>query len=220
MRIIPALFLQNGKVVSLYKGTDNPQKKVYSKLPVTYAESFHVDNAKTLFVIDLDGDQRERLKELKAAFPGELWWAGEVRTLEAIDWLLANGADRIVLGQGAEPIFEAALAKHGPEKLIAGIQAFHYTLVPDLSVKRVEQGFQDIFVKDMNAEGTLFQPNFDLMEKCVYFSKANIYASGGISKEQDIRLLGHAGVKGVVIGRALYEHQLNLASLVRHFESA
>ena len=79
-------------------------------------------------------------------------------------------------------------------------------------------GFEDILLKDLNAEGTLFQPNFDLMEKCAYFSKKNIYASGGIATEQHLELLKRAGVKGVLIGRALYEHQLDLVKLLTRYQ--
>lgn len=219
MRIIPNLFLEHGRAVSLYKGTDNDAKKVYAKAPRSYVEQFGKQGAQTLFIVDLNGTERERLPEFRAVFEGELWWAGHVRDLDTIDWLLKHGADRVVLGESAEGIFEAALARFGPEKLLAGIQAFHYQEVPELCERYVALGFKELVVKDMNAEGTLFHPNFDLMEKCVYFSKAKIYASGGVALANDIRLLKQAGVEGVMIGRALYENEVSLKELMGEFES-
>ncbi len=218
MRIIPNLFLEHGKAVSLYKGTDNEEKKIYPKAPRSYVEWFEKQGAKTLFIVDLSGTERERLPELRAVFSGELWWAGHVRDIQSIQWLLDKGANRIVLGEHAEPIFTEALSLFGPEKLLAGIQAKHYDEVPNQAEKYAQMGFKDLVVKDMNAEGTLFHPNYDLMEKCAYFSKAKIYASGGVANTNDIHLLGHAGVKGVIIGRAFYENELNLTALQDYFE--
>ncbi len=218
MRIIPNLFLDGKHAVSLYRGTENDQKKIYPKAPKSYAAHFAEQGADALFVVDLKGTERARLPELKAAFEGELWWAGQVRDLEALEWLFANGADRVVLGQGAEAIFPAALEKFSPDKLLAGLQVSHYDEAPAVCERYVKMGFKDIVVKDMNAEGTLFHPNFDLIEKCRYFSGAHIYASGGISEEHHVKLLQDAGAAGVLIGRAFFERRLNLAGLKARFE--
>lgn len=220
MRIIPNLFLQKGHAVSLYKGTDNSEKKTYPRAPKNYAQWFQSQGAKTLFVVDLDGNQKDRAAELREVFKGELWWAGHVRDLATLEELFAAGINRVVLGQNAEPIFSEALALHGPQKLLAGIQAFHYDEIPSLCEKLKGIGFTDLVVKDMNAEGTLFHPNFDLMEKAKYFSGANIFASGGVAHENDIRLLAQADVTGVIIGRAFYENELNVEALLRDFEGA
>jgi phosphoribosylformimino-5-aminoimidazole carboxamide ribotide isomerase len=218
MRIIPNLFLDGKHVVSLYRGTENDQKKIYPKAPKSYAGHFAEQGADALFVVDLKGTERARLPELKEAFQGELWWAGQVRDLETLDWLFANGADRVVLGQGAESIFAPALEKFGPEKLLAGLQVFHYDEAPADCERYVKMGFKGIVVKDMNAEGTLFHPNFDLIEKCRYFSGAHIYASGGISEEHHVKLLQDAGAAGALIGRAFFERRLNLGELKARFE--
>ena len=107
---------------------------------------------------------------------------------------------------------------YGSKRLIAGIRAFSNEGIPELCENRVALGFSEIIVKDMNADGTLFHPNFDLMEKCVYFSKAEVFASGGIGEENDLTLLKQAGVTGVIIARALYEQNLNLSELIHRFE--
>ena len=70
----------------------------------------------------------------------------------------------------------------------------------------------------MEADGALFHPNFDQVEKAAYFSKAKIYSSGGISEIQDLEIMKVAKVEGVIIARALYENRLNLSELIRRFE--
>ncbi|MBT5516628.1 hypothetical protein HOH67_03875 [Candidatus Peregrinibacteria bacterium] len=219
MRIIPAIFIQNGKLVSLYKGNENAEKKIYAKSPKTYVEFFAKEGAKTMFIVDLDGDQEARLPEFRELFTGELWWAGQVRDTEKIQRLLTNGADRIVLGQSASEIYQDAIAKFGKEKLLAGLMLKHYEDAPELCDQLGSTGFDEILVKDLNAEGTLFQPNFDLMEKCVYFSKKTIYASGGIATKNHIKLLKRAGVSGIIIARALYEGDLKMSELLQEFQA-
>ncbi len=210
MKIIPTLYIQHGKVVSFYRGTDNPQKKIYPKAPKTVAHDFAKAGADTLFVVDPDGTERERLPELREQFEGSLWWAGQVRDMETVKWLLENGADRVVLGWSAKPIFAEALQTYGPGKILAGIQFQHYEEAPHFFEELATYNFEDILVKDLNREGTLFQPNFDLMEKAVYFTGKNIYASGGVCEPDHLILLEEAGVKGAMVARALYEHRLSL----------
>lgn len=219
MKIIATLYIQNGKVVSWYKGNDNELKKTYPKAPKSYASFFNKEKADALFVVDLDGDQEARLTEIKEAFDGEIWWAGQVRTLEKIQKLLDAGAHRIVLGQSAKDIYGEALSQFGPEKLIAGIKVKHHEEGADLCEKLSESAFTDILVKDLNSEGTLFHPNFDLFEKCVYFSGKNVYSSGGVSEESHVEWLERIGVKGVVIARALYESKLSISRLKQNFPS-
>lgn len=218
MRIIPTIFIQDGGLVSFYKGNDNAEKKTYPASPASYAKDF-ARHADTLLVVDLDGDQtQEWAPKIRANFQGELWWAGQVRSLEHVETLMNLGVNRVVLGQSAKPIHKEALEHYGPQKLIAGLKVHHYDQAPDLCEALGALGFEDILLKDLNAEGTMFHPNFDLMEKCVYFSQKNVYASGGVATEQHLELLKRAGVKGVLIGRALYEHQLDLGSLLDHYQ--
>jgi phosphoribosylformimino-5-aminoimidazole carboxamide ribotide isomerase len=214
MRFIPSIYLQKGKVVSFYKGNDNELKKRYPKAAKNYAKIFAEQGANTIFIVDFDGDQFDKLNEIREVFPGEIWWAGQVRDLETIELLISRGANRIVLGQSAQPIFTEALAKYGPEKLIAGVKVKHSEDGADVCEALATSGFTDVLVKDLNAEGTLFMPSFDIFEKCVYFSEMNVYASGGLSEDRHIELLDRMGVKGAVIGRALYENKLSLTHLL------
>ncbi len=220
MDVIPSLFLQNGKAVSLYKGRDGEQKKVYPKAPKNYVKAFAEQGAQKLFIVDFDANQQEHLPEFRAIFPGEIWWAGQVRDLPTLRKLFANGADRVVLGRSAEPIYQEALEEFGPRKLIVGIQVMLQEKITERLEELSNYSFETLLVKDLNAEGTLFQPSFDLMEKAVYFSEKEVYASGGISSDQDLPLLAQAGVKGVLIVRALYENQLSLADLLVRYQNA
>lgn len=219
MKIIPAIFLQNGHVVSLYKGNENDQKKVYPKSAKNYAELFAKKGAKVLQVIDLDGKNRDRIHEIREVFSGELWWGGHIRTMQELESLFADGASKIILGEGAAEIYSQALEKYGSEKLIAGIKFRNDPDAPDKCAELSAIGFTDIIVKDLEADGTLYHPNFDQIEKCALFSKARIYSSGGVAQYDHINYLKQANASGAVIGRALYENALDLKQLIERFES-
>lgn len=217
MRFIPSIYIQHGKVVSFYKGNDNDLKKRYPKSAKNYAKWFADQGADTLFLVDVDGDQWGRLDEIREVFPGEIWWAGKVRDIASIAALLERGANRIVLGQSARAIYSEAIKKFGPEKLIAGVKVKLSEQGSDECEYLAGTGFTDVLVKDINAEGTLFMPSFDIFEKCVYFSGMAVYASGGLSEFRHIELLKGIGVKGAVIGRAFYENKLNFVELQAYF---
>ncbi len=217
MKIIPAIFLQAGKAVSLYKGS-NDHKKVYSKSPKNYAAYFQKEGAKILEIVDLDQKNRAKLAELRSVFHGKIWWGGGVKTIAEIESLFNDGADVVILGTSAEKIHVEALQKFGPEKIFAGVKFRNDPEAPEKCTALVEKGFTQIIVKDMEADGALFHPNFDQVEKAAYFSKAKIYSSGGISEIQDLEIMKVAKVEGVIIARALYENRLNLSELIRRFE--
>ncbi len=219
MRLIPAIYIQNGRVVSLYKGKENQQKKTYAKSAKTYASLFQKQGAKTLFIVDLDGDQKNKLYEIRKVFHGELWWAGKLRSLEGIGEVIKRGADRVVLGRSAKDIYESALSKYGSDRLILGLKVQHRDEGPDLCEQYANSGFKDILIKDINAEGTLFLPSFDLYEKCVYFSGLSVYSSGGVSDLKHLQLLEKSGVKGAVVSRALFENELSLAKALSLYPS-
>lgn len=217
MKIIPAIFLESGKAVSLYKGSSE-HKKVYSKSPKNYAAYFQKEGAKILEVIDLDGKNREKLNEVREVFHGKIWWGGGVKTIAEVESLFNDGADVVILGQSASLIHEEALKTFGPDKIIAGVKFRNDPNAPEKCTELAEKGFTQIIVKDMESDGTLFHPNFDQVEKVAFFSKAKIYSSGGISEIQDIELMKLAKVEGVIIARGLYENRLNLSELIRRFE--
>lgn len=219
MKIIPAIFLQNGQVVSLYKGNENDQKKIYPKSAKNYAEIFAKKGASVLEVIDLDGKNRERIHEIREVFEGEIWWGGHIRTLEEIEALFADGASRVILGEGAAEIYAQALEKFGADKVIAGIKFRNDPDAPDKCAELSRIGFSDIIVKDLEADGTLYHPNFDQIEKCVLFSKAKIYSSGGVAQYDHINYLKQANASGAIVGRALYENALDLKQLIDRSES-
>jgi phosphoribosylformimino-5-aminoimidazole carboxamide ribonucleotide (ProFAR) isomerase len=55
-------------------------------------------------------------------------------------------------------------------------------------------------------------PNFDLLAKVSDQSGAVIIASGGVSDLSDLVKLRQMGIEGVIVGKALYEGELDLTA--------
>ncbi|MFA6528216.1 MAG: 1-(5-phosphoribosyl)-5-[(5-phosphoribosylamino)methylideneamino] imidazole-4-carboxamide isomerase [Candidatus Gracilibacteria bacterium] len=238
MKIIPNIYLLDGKCVSLYKGKESEQKRVYFKEPFHTARLFESEGAKTLQVTDLNASKTGSLyhlaviKKICGGVDAEVQLAGGIRTMEEIDKAFKLGVSRVVLGVSAIHVLKEAVAKYGSDKIVFGIKARQHKVDTDLTIdgkepeisalaKEVEKiGITQIIYKDLETEGTLYHPNFDEIEKLVNETEGRmaIYSSGGIADDYDIKLLKDAGAAGVIISRAFMEDVLDLRGLVERFE--
>ncbi len=198
------------------------------------ARYFDSQGVKKIQVIDLSGSlqggiQHARIiKSICHAVDAEVQIGGGIRTMEQVEKAFELGASRVILGVSSIYILKDALAKYGSDKIIMGIKSHDDIVdtdltiegktpeVTDLAVKFADAGVKTIIYKDMSTEGSLYHPNFDMVEKIIYAleGKADVYCSGGISDEYHIKLLVDTGAKGAIIGRALMENALDLGKLI------
>lgn len=155
---------------------------------------------------------------------------GGLRNLSAVEAAFAAGAARAVLGTAVldEPDwFKQAIAKYG-ERIVVGIDArngmvavkgwLETTTVPALElIERMKTlGVEEIIYTDIARDGMLTGPNLDALKE-VGQAGIKIVASGGVSSLDDIRnlrSLSSYGVYAVIIGKALYTNQIDLAEAV------
>jgi phosphoribosylformimino-5-aminoimidazole carboxamide ribotide isomerase len=84
----------------------------------------------------------------------------------------------------------------------------------DLVEEYMQSGLEYLTCTDISSDGMLAGPNFALYEKLKErFPTLKITASGGISSIEDLKKLKLIGVYGAIIGKALYEHKIQLADL-------
>jgi phosphoribosylformimino-5-aminoimidazole carboxamide ribotide isomerase len=78
----------------------------------------------------------------------------------------------------------------------------------------MNSGLEYLTCTDISSDGMLAGPNFSLYEKLrERFPSLKITASGGISSLDDLHKLKALGMHGAIIGKALYEHKIELADL-------
>ena len=61
-------------------------------------------------------------------------------------------------------------------------------------------------------------PNIDSLKELLKLSKLNIVAAGGVTTIEDVKklkALGKDGLKGMIIGKALYEDNIDLAEAIK-----
>lgn len=236
MLIIPAIDLIDGKCVRLQQG-DYQKKTVYSADPVQVAKGFAKAGAELLHIVDLDGarlgspQNLDVIKEIVQAVPIAIEFGGGLRDLAAVEAAFAAGVTRVVLGTAvlAEPDwFLEAIARYGDRVVVgidaregrvavAGWQETTNVMALDLVLRMKELGIKEIIYTDIARDGMLKGPNLEALKQLGQ-AQAKIVASGGTASLADIenlRQLSPYGVYAVIIGKALYTNQIDLAEAIR-----
>jgi phosphoribosylformimino-5-aminoimidazole carboxamide ribotide isomerase len=232
MIVIPAIDLRSGRCVRLFRG-DVDAETAYDEHPVEIAKRFEMDGARRLHVIDLDaareeGSNREVIREIcrNVAIPVQL--GGGIRTVDAIDDALEDGAARAILGTAAalDPGFVADSVGRFGDRLVVAL---------DVRDGRVmthgwrEDGppLQDaiealnganaprLLVTSIVRDGTMDGPDLDLYRRTLELTDRPVIASGGVRVADDVWALREIGVEAVVIGKAMYAGTLKMEEVVR-----
>lgn len=236
MEVIPAIDLMKGKVVRLFQG-DLKTAKTYDQLgdPVTIAKMWAKDGAKTIHIIDLDaalnlGNNIATISKIVEAVNLPIQVGGGIRKIETAKNLLNMGISRIILGALAfnEPHTLTALQKKfGNERLIVALDHQNGRVMVEgwktstrLGIEEALAKFLDLQIKtflvtSITQDGTLRGPDIDTLNKVCANPRVNIIAAGGISSLNDLIVLKQIGVKGVVVGKALYEGVFTLKEAIK-----
>ena len=200
MQLYPAIDLKDGNCVRLTQGLFE-QAKIYSHTPADMAKEWENQGATFLHLVDLDGalGVKRVIIGTKAAKNPE--FIGEV--------VEEFGTDCIVAGIDAK---DGKVAIEGWEKLSC-LSAL------DLCKKMKDFGVQHIVYTDISRDGMLTGPNVPATKELTRETGLDIIASGGVSSMEDLRRLYEEGIKGAIIGKALYEKRIDLLEAIRCFET-
>lgn len=237
MKIIPAIDLQNGEAVRLYKG-DYDKKTVYSKNPLEIAQKFERMGATDLHLVDLDGAKigqtrnLELVRKIKDETRLKIEIGGGIRDFDTVRMYLEQiGVERVILGTAAveNPDFlKELLIKYGPSKIIVGVDIregfvstsgwLEKTSLPYLSfLKKLERiGVKTTIITDISKDGTLTGPNFKLYDEISKESSLNVIISGGVKDNSDIQRTTRSDFYGIIVGKAYYEGKINLEKEFRN----
>ena len=233
--VLPAIDLRGGKVVRLQQG-DFGRETAFSDDPVGVARHFVDAGARWIHVVDLDGARSGEpahaalIQDIVAAVGDRaaIEVAGGLRTEAAVAAVLRSGAGRAVVGTAAlrDASFVGRLvATHGPDRIAValdvrgGLALGHgwrdgATGIPaeDALTELTAQGVSIFEVTAIERDGLLGGPDLDLLTRLVAPRRGDVIASGGVATVADIRAVRSIGCTGAIIGRALYEGHLDLAS--------
>jgi len=232
VKIIPAIDLKNGRCVRLLQGKED-QETVYGEDPIETALSFEEQGAEQIHLVDLDGAFRGESKNLEQVeriaqavkVPVEL--GGGIRSLDDISRVFDLGVNFVIIG---------TIAVKNPKVLEEAIQKFENQLILGLDAKDgkvavsgwvevtefsdeefanqwKQHGINRVIYTDISRDGMLTGPNLSSLRRMAIATGLKITASGGVSSLDDLKQLVELerdGVDEVIVGKAIYERQLDL----------
>ncbi|MCL2157095.1 MAG: 1-(5-phosphoribosyl)-5-[(5-phosphoribosylamino)methylideneamino]imidazole-4-carboxamide isomerase [Methanobrevibacter sp.] len=235
MLVIPAVDIRNGKCVQLVQGKPGTEQVIIEQ-PEKVAKKWEDEGADLIHVIDLDGalESKDNLKTIKKilkeiSVPIQL--GGGIRSIEYAEKLLNLDIERLIIGtMGIEkPDTIAKLSNDfGSERIMISLDSKDSQVVikgwtektnnspVQMSRKFERIGAGSILYTNVDVEGLL--KGFDMAPAIELVESVNIpvvYA-GGITTIEDIKKLSKTGVKGVVIGSALYKDKINLKNALKY----
>ena len=233
MILIPAIDLKQGQCVRLRQGRMD-DTTVFSNDPVAMAEKWVSQGCQRLHLVDLDGAfegspvNADVIEEITRAFPDlPIQIGGGIRTVETVEAYLEAGVSFVIIGTQAvkKPEFVTELCAEFPGNVIVGIDAKNGMVAvqgwaedSDQSAEHLAQRFEDqgvsaIVYTDISRDGMMQGVNLEATRLLAESVSIPVIASGGVTDMQDIKNLNdvkHAGIEGVIIGRALYEGTISL----------
>jgi phosphoribosylformimino-5-aminoimidazole carboxamide ribotide isomerase len=239
--LIPAIDLRNGQVVRLRRGDYN-QQTTYEVDPLDIAKKFEAAGCKWLHIVDLDGAKEGRpvnlaiIENIIKNTRLNVEVGGGIRTEESMEYVLAIGAQRIILGTRAladMPWFES-MAHDGrfKNRLVLGLDAkdgFVAThgwtrggATDENSPKAVDIArdvdnwpLAAIIYTDIARDGMLKGPNLRATAKLAKIcKKIPIIHSGGVKSLADITALKSLPIAGIIVGKSIYEGTLDVEAAV------
>jgi len=241
--LFPAIDLRNGQVVRLRRG-DYADQTVYEVDPLDIAKRFEDAGCKWLHVVDLDGAKEGRpinlgiVEKIVRATKLKVEVGGGIRTEESMEYVLAIGAHRLILGTRAladMPWFKAmATDVRFRKRLVLGLDAKDGYVrthgwtqgategprAVDIAKEVDSLPLAAIIYTDIARDGMLQGPNVQATQRLLKVCRnVPIVHSGGVTTLADITALKELPIEGIIVGRALYEGTLKLEEAVRELQA-
>ncbi|HLX11649.1 MAG TPA: 1-(5-phosphoribosyl)-5-[(5-phosphoribosylamino)methylideneamino] imidazole-4-carboxamide isomerase [Bacteroidota bacterium] len=239
--VIPSIELRRGKCL---QRVQSPNGYVYSDDPIESAKLWRKENAKSLYIADIDGAIEGKMvnvdsvRTIVETVDIPIMFGGGLRTFDEVKKAFDAGvytaiigtmfihnpdeAKRVLDAYGQSKIVIAIDARDGMVEIRGRREHSHLTAV-SVALNAKAMGFRRIMYTDIARHDSGTGPNFTSIESLARAIGMKITVAGGLSglddllKLQDLEPLG---VDSVVIGRALYENRFSCQGLWRMCEMA
>ena len=236
MYIIPAIDIIDGEVVRLSKGKYE-SKVSYDKSPLEQAKLYDDFGFKWLHIVDLSGSKDGKINTIKIIEKiGKetnlnLEFGGGIRTKQDVMDLINIGIDKVIIGSMSitnKAMFESIFENIKPDKIIVAADVLDFKIrikgwTEDSNVHLFDHieyckqlGIENYLCTDIAVDGMLTGPNIDLYKTTLEkFPDIKLTASGGVGNIEDVKKLTQLSVRGIVIGKAIYENKIDLKELAK-----
>ncbi|MDP3804798.1 MAG: 1-(5-phosphoribosyl)-5-[(5-phosphoribosylamino)methylideneamino]imidazole-4-carboxamide isomerase [Candidatus Omnitrophota bacterium] len=232
MLIIPAIDIKGGKVVRLTQGLAD-KETVYSDYPLEIAEKWAAFGVEMIHIVDLDGALSGRLKNLRVVeeiakkVKPRIELGGGIRDAAAVSLVLNSGIDKAVIGTKAlDERFLKVIADKFKDRIVVAIDAHEGYVhtngwvsktkvrVTSLLETIKDAGIKTVNYTDISKDGMLEGPNIESIKEVLSATGLNVIVAGGVSSIEDVlklKSLEKDGLKGMIVGKALYEKRIDLS---------
>lgn len=237
MELLPAIDLRNGQVVRLLRG-DYDRQTTYAVDPVAMAERFAAAGCHWLHLVDLDGARNGRpvnlpiIEKLIRSTALQVQVGGGIRDEEMMEYLLAIGAQRVVLGTRAmadpEWCRQTVQDARFRGRVVLGLDArdgrvsthgwtshLNNPTISEIVGRLANWPLAALVYTDVSRDGTLSGPNVAATEQLLRQVKSiPVIHSGGVASLADLAALKRLPLAGVIVGRAIYEWTIDVRQAV------
>ena len=236
MIVYPAIDILDGKVVRMSRGDFATVEEV-ARSPLEAAKRFDAEGAEWLHVIDLDGARTGRpanldhIRAIANRFTVKLQAGGGIRDFDTAEAFAEAGVSRIVVGTAAIKDKELigrlvdrhadgmAVAVDARNGLVAASGWTETTEVraADLARDLAIQGVPTLIYTNVSVDGTLQGVDLASTETVARAFGGDLIYSGGVGSIEDVAALArlrHRGLRGVIVGRAIYMGRFTLAEAI------
>lgn len=239
MQLYPAIDIKDGQCVRLRQG-EFKEMTVYSSKPWRMAAGWEEQGATFLHLVDLDGAlagypvNGAAIEKIVKSVSIPVEAGGGIRSGEDVRRMLDLGVRRVIIGTRAaeHPEFLKEMVEaFGDQAIVAGVDArdgmaavegwekSSALTAGELCLTVKDCGVRHIVYTDISRDGMLLGPNILAAKALTELTGLDIIASGGVSCMKDLSDLHEAGIRGAIIGKALYENRLDLSQAVRLYEN-
>lgn len=246
MKIIPAIDLQDGKCVRLWKG-DFEKSTEYSSDPAEVAVRFSQLGTTDLHIVDLDGARygEQRNHAIVSAIADQssltLQLGGGIRKTDTIAAWFEAGVTRCVIGSLAitEPdTVKSWINRFGGDRIVLALDvkldAANEPIVTTHGWTRTSTitlfeciddfrsaGLVHVLCTDVSRDGAMTGPNFNLYEKIMnMYPDLALQASGGVRGIADLEQLRRIDVPAAITGRALLDGKITAEEIAAFQQNA
>ncbi len=229
MQLIPAIDLRHGEVVRLVQGDDG-RRRSYGLDARDVLRQYIEAGAERVHVVDLDAafgeaPQRPLVAEL-ATSDVRIEFGGGLHNLEAVDWALQAGCERVVLGSMVARDHEAfrRIVEAFPGRVVPALEVADgklriagWTEAAQASLAEVTERLRGlacpaVLVTDVERDGMLEGPNLELVQQVANLTGMPALLSGGVRSLDDLRAASRVPeIAGAIVGKALYEGLFTVA---------
>jgi len=233
MIVYPAIDILDGRCVRMTRG-DFATAEDVAPSPLEAAKRLVSEGAEWLHIVDLDGARTGRpanlghIKQIANRFTVKIQAGGGIRDFDTAEAFTEAGVSRIVVGTAAvrDPELIGRLVDRHADGMAVAVDARNglvaaagWTETTTVTAAELAQqlaiaGVATIIYTNVSIDGTLQGVDVASTKAVARAFGGDVIYSGGVGSLEDIRRvarLRHRGVKGIIVGRALYLGRFSLA---------